>query len=135
MYDARPYHWSFLEGHLDCWNTYLSCIYHIWGDIPPRTTFSFVSCSLSLGSEPFIIIRLSSDYSCSRSRPNAQFIIWAFNPTETLISFFNFEKIKYFDLDLRNCKLQQQLSHHFSSRIGAGYFLSNESGIKYNLVS
>ena len=49
--------------------------------------------------------------------------------------FFFFEKIKYFDLDLRNCKLQQQPSLHFGSGIRVGYLLSNESGKKYNLFS
>ena len=71
LYDARPYHWSFLEGHLDCWNTYLSCIYHVRGDIPPRTTLPFLFCSLNPGSELFITMCSSLDYSCSRLRPKA----------------------------------------------------------------
>ena len=39
VHEARPYYWSFLEGHSNCWNTCLSCIHHIWGGVPPRTTF------------------------------------------------------------------------------------------------
>ena len=81
VHDAHPYHWSFLEGRPHCWNTYLSCSYHTRGDIPPQTTFPFVSCSLSPESEPFIIIRSFSDYSCSRPRPKTQYMIWALNPT------------------------------------------------------
>ena len=78
VYEARPYHWSFLEGLRDCWDTYLSGIYHVQGDIPPRTTLPFVFCSLSPGSELFITIRSSSDYSYSWPRPKTQYIIWAF---------------------------------------------------------
>ena len=70
-----------MEGHSDHWNTYLSCIYRIWWDIPPQTTFPFVSCSLNPEPEPFITIRSSSDHSHSRPRPKAQYIIWALNPT------------------------------------------------------
>ena len=88
VYDACPYHWSFLESHLDCWNTYLSCIYHIQWNIPPWTTFPFASCSLSLGSEPFITICLSLDHSCSRPRSKAQYIIWALNLTKRFTAFY-----------------------------------------------
>ena len=76
-----PYHRSFTEGHFDHWNTYLICIYHIQGDIPPQVTFLFVSCSLNPEPEPFIIIRSSSDHSRSQPRPKAQYIIWSLNPT------------------------------------------------------
>ena len=85
VYDARPYHWSFLESHLDCWNTDLSCI--IMSKeiflliISFRTTLPFVFCSLNPRFESFITIRSSSDYSCSRPRPNAQYMIWALDPT------------------------------------------------------
>ena len=89
VHDARPYHWSFLEGRPNCWNTYLSCIYHTRGDIPPQTTFPFVSCSLSPKSEPFIIIRSFLDYSCSRPRPKAQYMSWALIPT-IFIHFLDF---------------------------------------------
>ena len=103
--DTRLYHWSFMEGHSDHWNTYLSCIYHIRGDIPPQTIFLFVSCSLNPEPKPFIIIRSSSDYSRSQPRPKAQYIIWALNPTSmyhhcvgnnirTLIPFNHNIKIK-----------------------------------------
>ena len=88
VYDARPYHWSFLKGHLDCWNTYLRCIYHVRGDIPPRTTLPFIFCSLSPGSKLFITIRSSSDYSCSRPSPKAQYMIWALNLTPLYIQPF-----------------------------------------------
>ena len=77
---------SFLEGHLDCWNTYLNCIYHVRGDIPPRTTLPFVFCSLSHRSKPFITIQSSSDYSCSWLRPKAQYMIWTLNPTKIIIN-------------------------------------------------
>ena len=63
-----------MEGHSDHWNTYLSCTYHIREDIPPRTTFLFVSCSLNPEPKPFIIIRSSSDYSRSQPWPNAQYM-------------------------------------------------------------
>ena len=36
---GMSYHWRFLEGHSNCWSTYLSCIHHIRGGVPPRTTF------------------------------------------------------------------------------------------------
>ena len=39
VHEACSYHCSFLEGHSNYWNTYLSCIRHIRGGIPPRTTF------------------------------------------------------------------------------------------------
>ena len=39
VYKARPYHWSFLEGHLDYQNTHLSCAQLIRGGIPPWTTY------------------------------------------------------------------------------------------------
>ena len=42
VYDARPYHWSSLEGHLDFQDIYLSCVWLIQGDIPPQTTLPFV---------------------------------------------------------------------------------------------
>ena len=42
VYEARPYHQSFLEVHLDYQDTHLSCAQLIRGDIPPRTTFPFV---------------------------------------------------------------------------------------------
>ena len=95
VHDTRPYHWSFLESHIDCWNTYLSCTYHIQRDVPPRTTFPFVPCSLSLGFEPFIIFRSSSDYSRSRPKPKAQYMIWALSPTiapKNSGFFLSFEK-------------------------------------------
>ena len=72
---TRPYHQSFLEGHFDHQDLYLICVQLIRGDIPPRTTFPFVSCSLSPESEPFITICLSSDYSRPRPRPKAQYMI------------------------------------------------------------
>ena len=49
--------------------------YHVRGDIPPRNTLSFIFYSLSPRSKPFITIRLSSDYWCSRPRPNTQYTI------------------------------------------------------------
>ena len=39
VHEARPYRWSFLKGHPNCWSTYLSCLRHIQGGVPPRTTF------------------------------------------------------------------------------------------------
>ena len=94
-----------MEGHSDHWNTYLSCIYCIWGDIPPQTIFLFLSCSLNPEPKPFIIIRASLDHSRSQPRPKAQYIIWALNPTsmyhhcvgnniKTLIPFNHNIKIK-----------------------------------------
>ena len=69
VYDTRPYHQSFLKGHFDHQDLHLIYIQLIQGDIPYRTTFPFVSCSLSPESEPFIIIHSSSDYSYFRLRP------------------------------------------------------------------
>ena len=86
VYDARPYHWSFLEGHRDCWNTYLSCIYHVRGDIPPQTTFPFVFCSLSPRSEPFITIHSSTDYSCFWPRPKALILTIALQNSSFFLS-------------------------------------------------
>ena len=84
VHDAHPYHWSFMKGHFDHWNIYLSCIYRIRGDIPPRATFPFISCSLNTESELFITIRYSLDHPRSWTRPKAQYIIWAFNPTTSI---------------------------------------------------
>ena len=70
-----------MKGYRDSWSTYLSCIYHVRGDIPPRTTLPLIFCSSSLGFEPLIAIRSSSNYSCSRPRPKVQYIIWALSPT------------------------------------------------------
>ena len=81
VHDARPYHWSFLKGHPNCQDLYLICVQPIRGDIPHRTTFPFVSYSLSPESEPFITIRSFSDYSRFRPRFKAQYMIWALNPT------------------------------------------------------
>ena len=39
IYDARPYHWSFLEGHLNYQDIYWSCSQFIRGDVPLWTTF------------------------------------------------------------------------------------------------
>ena len=74
-----------MEGHSDHWNTYLSCTYRIQGDIPPQTTFPFVSCSLYPEPEPFITIRSFSNHPRSQTRPKAQYIIWALNPTIIII--------------------------------------------------
>ena len=71
IYGAHPYHQSFLEGHFDHQDLHLIYIQFIRGDIPPRTTFPFVSCSFSPKSESFITIRSSLDYSHSRPRPKA----------------------------------------------------------------
>ena len=71
IYDACPYHQSFLEGHFDHQDLHLIYIQLIQGDIPPRTTFPFVSCLFNPESEPFITIRSSSNYSCSRPRSKA----------------------------------------------------------------
>ena len=81
VYYARPYHWSFMEGHSDHWNTYLSCTCCIRGDIPPQTTFPFVPCSLNSKPKLFITICYSSNHPRSRTRPKAQYIIWALDPT------------------------------------------------------
>ena len=67
-------------GRCDCWNTYLRRIYHVRVDIPPRTTFPSVFCSLSFGFELFITIHSSLDCSCSHPRPRAQYMMWALNP-------------------------------------------------------
>ena len=69
VYGARPYHQSFLESHFDHQDLYLICASLVRGGIPPWTASLFVSCSLSLEFEPFITIRLSSTYLCSRRRP------------------------------------------------------------------
>ena len=71
IYGARPYHQSLLEGHFDHQDLHLIYIQLIRGDIPPRTTFPFVSCSFSPKFEPFITIRSSLDYSHSRPRLKA----------------------------------------------------------------
>ena len=81
VYDTRPCHWSFMEGHHDNWSTCLSCNYHVREYIPPRTTLHFVFCSLGLRFEPLIAICSSLDYSCSRPRPKAQYMSWALIPT------------------------------------------------------
>ena len=54
VHDTHLYHWSFLEGHRDRWNTYLRRIYHIRRDIPPQTILPSIFLSLSPGFEPFI---------------------------------------------------------------------------------
>ena len=72
VYGACPYYQSFLDGHFDHQDLYLICAQLIRGGIPPQTTSSFVSCSLSLEFEPFITIQSSSNYSCSRPRPKTQ---------------------------------------------------------------
>ena len=81
VHDARPYQRNFLEGHLDCWSTYLNCTYRIRGVIPPWTNSPFVSCTLNPEPESFITICFFSNCSCSRPRPKAQYMIWALIPT------------------------------------------------------
>ena len=54
VHDTHLYHWNFLEGHHDRWNTYLRRIYHVRGDIPPWTILPSVFLSSSPGFEPFI---------------------------------------------------------------------------------
>ena len=71
-----------MEGHSGYWKTYLSCTYRIRGDIPSWITFLFAAYSLNLEPEPFFTIRSSSDHPRSRTRPKAQYIIWAINPTQ-----------------------------------------------------
>ena len=80
VYDARLYHWNFLDDHFNYQDTHWSYSQFIRGGIPPRTIFPFVphSRGSKLGSS--VIIHQSSDYLCSRLRPKAQYIIWAFNP-------------------------------------------------------
>ena len=86
VYDAYPYYQSFLEGHFDYQDLYLICVQLVRGDIPFWTTFPFVSYSLSPESELFITICSSLDYTYSRPRPKAQYMIWALNPTIAIIS-------------------------------------------------
>ena len=45
IHDERPYHWNFLEGHLEHYDIHLTYAWFIQGDIPPRRTFSFVTYS------------------------------------------------------------------------------------------
>ena len=54
VHDTHLYHWNFLEGHHDRWNTYLRRIYHVRGDIPPWTILPFVFRLSSPEFEPFI---------------------------------------------------------------------------------
>ena len=84
VYGACPYHQNFLEGYFDHYDLYLICVQFVRGDIPPRTTFPSGSCSLSPKFEPFITICLPSNYSRSRLRIKAQYMIWALNPTITI---------------------------------------------------
>ena len=63
---------------LECiFELYLSCLRRYSSlDHPPICILL-----ISTGFEPFITIRSSSDYSCSRPKPKAQYMIWVLNPT------------------------------------------------------
>ena len=74
-----------MEGHHDSWSTYLSCVYHVRGDITPQTALPLVFYSLSIEPKMFIIIHSSLDY-YALGQGQAQYIIWALDPT---LPYFN----------------------------------------------
>ena len=52
VHETYPYRGNSPEGHLDWWNTKLTCIDHVWGWVPPQTILlPFFPCVTStLGS-------------------------------------------------------------------------------------
>ena len=81
IYDARPYYWSFLKGHINYQDTHWNCSQFIREGITPRTTFPFAPHSRDFELGPSAIIHSFLDYLCSRLRSKAQYIIWVLNPT------------------------------------------------------
>ena len=106
-----------MESHSDHWMTYLSRTYRIRGDIHSQITFLFASCSLNPKPEPFFTIRSSSDHPRFRTRPKAQYIIWALNPTNIIIIQITHSKFSYFYFGIRflkkkNCPYLRLFQYH-----------------------
>ena len=83
VYDTRPCHWSFLEGHHDSWSTRLSYSHCVRGVTPPLTTLPFYI--LFIRSYDWTIYCPSFVLGLSRllAKPKVQYLSWAFIPTPT----------------------------------------------------
>ena len=86
IYEARPYQWSFLEGHSSCWNRHLRHTHHIRGGVPPPTTIhSFLANeTLNWDLQQLFAPPRSIQWPRTRLKPNPW--LWTLIPTDSMNS-------------------------------------------------